>query len=517
MAKRTWSEDTAKIRISARLAEVETVTIKEYVRTTSLEGLGNGVAYRVDGVHLYVDILNIEDMLNVTDFEGVTCHKRTLRFLNLHYRAVRDILLDVDAIEVDFHNQRLHAVFAKPYGDEKARIHKAVATAQLIRDVLAKTSEDGDDPLPAAKTRVGIDSGLALAVNNGRRSSREPLFLGNPANQAAKRAGGNAEGIYMTNNARAVVGWDEVLNVDATALTAAQIEKAQTEASLPVTVDGVLKGWEEDLANNPIGTFNFTRHTPPYRDLDLEKLTPGNSRRQESTSIYADIDNFTRYVADRIDDDDEAADVVRTLHVLRGELDSVLYDDFAGKKIRFIGDCIHGVLIEGTALTTDDSETAKNALLCAAAMRSSFNLAMAELEAEGVDAGDLGLAIGLEHGITSVTRLGIKGERTRCCISRSVLASEDEQLRCGGRQTAIGPELYEYAPAALQTLFGTARRRSDFDYAAAQEALTPKANAQKSSSAGSILLKPATATAAAAGFAFGKTAAQPSSSQRGFS
>ena len=552
MTKRTWSEDTAKTRISARLAEVEKVTIKEYVRTTNLQGLGNGVAYRVDGVHLYVDILNIGDMLNVTAFEGETCHKRTLRFLNLHYGAdklraarqqlyalqpdfcsvtygaggstqegtfgtVRDILLDVDAIEVDFHNQRLHAVFAKPYGDERARIHKAVATAQLIRDVLAKTDEDGVDPLPAAKTRVGIDSGLALAVNNGRRSSREPLFLGNPANQAAKRAGGNAEGIYMTNSARAVVGWDEVPNVDATALTAAQIEKAQTEADLPVTVDSVLKGWKEDLASNPIGAFNFTRHTPPSRDLDLERLTPGNSRRQESASIYADIDNFTRYVANSIDDDDDAADVVRTLHVLRGELDSVLYDDFAGKKIRFIGDCIHGVLIEGTAQTTDDSETAKNALLCAAAMRSSFNLAMAELEAKGVVAGDLGLAIGLEHGITSVTRLGIKGERTRCCISRSVLASEDEQLGCDGRETAIGPELYKHAPAAFQTLFGTVRRRGDFDYVAAQEALTPKGNAQKSSSAGLSLLQPATATAAAAGFAFGKVAAQPSNSQRGFS
>jgi hypothetical protein len=207
MAKLSWSEVTATQRILKRIAEVSTVTIKDYVRTTDLTGLANGVAYRVDGVHLYVDILNIGDMLNVTDYEGETCHRRTLRFLNLHYRAVRDILLDVDAIEVDFHNQRLHAVFAKPYDDEKARILKAVATAQLIRDVLTRTGEDSDDPLPPAKTRVGIDSGIALAVNNGRRSSREPLFLGNPANQAAKRAGGGtAEGIFMTNGARAVVG-----------------------------------------------------------------------------------------------------------------------------------------------------------------------------------------------------------------------------------------------------------------------------------------------------------------------
>ena len=391
MPKRTWSEDTAKDRIKARIAEVQTVTIKDYVRTMSLEAIPTGVAYRVDGVHLYIDILNIDEMLNFTSVEGETCHKRTLRFLNLHYRAVRDVLQDVDAIVVDFHNQRLHAVFAKPYDDEASRIHKAVATAQLIRDVLKKTGDDGSDPLPAAKTRVGIDSGKALAVNNGRRSSREPLFLGNPANQAAKRAGGNAEGIFMTNNARKAVGWAEVLDVDATALTQSQVQESEDAADLPVTVDAVVKVWKEDLANHPIGAFSFSRHTPPFRTIDLEVLTPGNSRRQESASIYGDIDNFTKYVEARIDDDDDAKDVVKTLHVLRSELDSVLHDDFEGKKVRFIGDCIHGILVEGTAQTTDDAETAKNALLCSAAMRSSFNLALVKMKSEGIDVGDLGL------------------------------------------------------------------------------------------------------------------------------
>lgn len=146
MVKRTWSEDSAKARIAIRLNEVKVVEIKEYVRDTDLSALATGVAYRVDGVHVYIDILNIDEMLNNTDFEGERCHKRTLRFLNNHFRAVRNILLDVDAIQVDFHNQRLHMVVAKPYNDEAARIHRAIATAQLIRDVLAKTNEDGDDP-----------------------------------------------------------------------------------------------------------------------------------------------------------------------------------------------------------------------------------------------------------------------------------------------------------------------------------------------------------------------------------
>lgn len=516
MAKRVWDEETAKQRIKSKIGEVRTVTIKEYVRTTDLTGLANGVAYRVDGVHLYIDILNIGDMLNVTAFEGETAHRRTLRFLNLHYRAVRNILKDVEAIEVDFHNQRLHAVFAKPYDDEQGRIFKAVATAQLIRDVLTKTGEDGDDPLPAAKTRVGIDSGKALAVNNGRRSSREPLFLGNPANQAAKRAGGTAEGIYMTNGARLAAGWDKVLDVDATALTAAQIEEAQDDADLEITVDDVVETWKDELASSPIAKFEFSRHTPPFKTIDLEVLTPANSRRQESASIYADIDNFTRYVADRVDGDDDAKDVVRCLHVLRGELDSVLHEDFAGKKIRFIGDCIHGILVEGTAQTTEDAETAKNAMLCAAAMRSSFKLALTELDADGVDIGNLGLAIGLEHGITAITRLGMKGERTRCCISRSVLAAEAEQRQCGGRQTGIGPTLYKHAPEAFQTLFSANRRRSDFDYPTAIEALEPKKEAKKAA-LGLGLLQTATVASASSDFSFPKKPAQPSRTQQGFS
>lgn len=163
----------------------------------------------------------------------------------------------------------------------------------------------------------------------------------------------------MTNNARQVVGWDKVLNVDATAVTASQIVESQEEADLELTVDKVVKDWEADIEKNPIGKFEFYRHTPPFQTLDLELLTPKNSRRQECVSIYADIDNFTAYVAKHIDDDEDAKHVVKTLHVLRSELDAVLHEDFAGKKVRFIGDCIHGILIEGTAQTTEDEETAK--------------------------------------------------------------------------------------------------------------------------------------------------------------
>lgn len=500
MTTRTWSKDRAAKRIDASIAELplKNIEIRDFVRNTDLGNLPRNVVYRIDGVHLYADILNLIDMLHVTEVEGETCHRRTLRFLNLHYRAVHRILNRVDAIFVDFHNQRLHSVVAKPYDSEADRVNKGVAIGQLIIDVLARTGEDADHP--AAKVRIGIDTGKALAVNNGRRGHREPLFLGEPANHAAKRAGGGkASGIYLTNKARGVIGLDSIENEDRTPLTREEIANCKEKAKLSVTSNEIVKEWEDDLANNPIGAFAFSGHTPPYSTLDIESLSVKNSRRQDAASIYADLDGFTSYVTDNIQSDENAKHVVRTLHVLRSELDAVLHSDFAGRKVRFVGDCVHGLAVEGTAQTTDAEETLSNLTLCAGGMRSSFGLALKQLKDQGTDATNLGLAIGFEFGPMNVTRLGMKGELIRCSVSRGVLASETEQRRCSHDDTAIGANAYNAASEAVREVFGSSRKRSGLDYETVLDELSEKNdNAASASKAmeSSGLLKPATATVA---------------------
>ena len=504
MATRTWNKDRATKRIDTRLSEVKLkdIEIRDYVRDTNLSDLPRTVAYRVHGVHLYADILNLADMLNVTAVEGETCHRRTLRFLNLHYRAVYRILQRLDVLLVDFHNQRLHSVVIKPYDSEVNRLHRAVATAQLIIDVLSKTGEDADHP--AAKVRVGIDSGEALAVSNGRRGHREPLFLGEPANHAAKRSGGGrAGGIYLTNVARKALGLTEAANQDTTPLTATEIKTSQDAAKLGVTVDEIVKEWKDDLDKNPIGVFEFTGHTPPYSTLDIETLSVKNSRRQDAATVYSDIDGFTQYVADNIGSEDGAKHVLRALHVLRSELDAVLHTDFSGRKVRFIGDCVHGLLVEGTAQTTDAEETISNMTLCGAAMRSSFDLALEKLDEDGTDASALGLAIGFEYGPMTVTRLGMKGDLVRCSVSRGVLAAEGEQHRCAGTETAIGAVAYGAGNDAIRAVFGSTRKRADLTYQTAVDELSKRndksAVAAKAMGAAG-LLKPAAAAAAPLSF-----------------
>jgi len=469
----SWKYDRAKEAINNRIEEVKTVDIVDYKRDMSLESIQTNKAYRVNGVHLYADILNMADILATTDKEGERCHKRTLRFLNLHQRAVHRILSRCDARRVDFHNQRLHSLVAKPYGseEEKKRVCRAVAIGKLIIDVLAETGDDDED-IPNAKTRVGIDSGLTLAVNNGRNGNREPLFLGSAANLAAKLASNwRAEGIFVTNNARKAAGLEEAEDgkEGTTPLTSDQIAYCQDVAKLDVGKDEIVKEWRQDNKDNPIGAFEFTRPTPPLRNLDISVLTPGNSRRMEAVSLYADLDGFTKYVATHIDKN--AADVVRCFHVIRSELDRVASSDFGGRRIRFIGDCIHCLLMEGTAYTTYEEDTVSTGTLCAGGLRSSFNLALERLKDNKVEVCGLSLAIGFEYGPMAVTRLGMQGDRVRCSVSRGVLASEDEQCRCNGVETAIGQSAYDAGSDGVRKLFGKTRKCADLDYDTAVDAL----------------------------------------------
>jgi class 3 adenylate cyclase len=494
-----WNYNRAKAQIEARLNQVKIVEICDYTRETSLKSIPSNKAYRMHAVHLYVDILNLAEMLNSTDVEGETCHKRTLRFLNLHYRAAHRVLAECGVIRVDFHNQRLHAVIAKPYGeeDESTRVHKAVAIGQLLIDVLAETG-DYDEHIADAKVRIGIDTGRALAVNNGRHGNREPLFLGKPANVAAKLASnGSKVGIYLSDEAREAIGLpalggDKPLS---TPLTTEQIEGSQEDASLLVSASDVIEEWHEDNEQNPIGAFEFARPTPPLSTLDITKLTPGNSRRTEAVSIYADLDGFTAYVDAHIDDNSE--DVVRCLHVLRSEMDRVIMSDFEGRRIRFIGDCVHGLLVEGTAQTTDVEKTISSAVICAGGLRSSFELALEVLTDDGVEVGDLGLAIGLEFGPMVVSRLGMQGDRVRCAVSRGVLASEDEQKGCDGTETAIGATAYASGSEAVRQVFGNRRQCVGLTYDVALEALTAERDrtAKAAASAAYAVSSPALARA----------------------
>ena len=157
-----------------------------------------------------------------------------------------------------------------------------------------------------------------------------------------------------------------------------------------MTADEIVKEWKEDLKKNPIGVIRVYRSHSAlqharYRRVVGEKLAPpGCCYRLCGPGWLHRI----RIQQHRVT---TAKHVVRALHVLRSELDAVLHTEFAGRKVRFIGDCVHGLAVRGNSPDDRRKETISNLTLCAAGMRSSFNLALTKLKEKGTDANEPGI------------------------------------------------------------------------------------------------------------------------------
>lgn len=464
----SWNEERSRDRIRDLLGTVPAATISverfetQYLprRSTFLAesrnagvyeptigNLSNREAVLTNGAHVYANLVDFNPVLTEQDRETEASHNRALQFLHIHYSAC-DRLVEAFEIErVDYHGSRLHAVVLTPTGEanEADRIRKALDFAAAFRRMVAESARVYGGRFDT-RVKIGIDSGWAVAINSGKRGEPEPLFLGDPANVAAKLADGDGDGVYLSQRAQELV-----LGVHQNPWTQSRVlAEAEEENYFRRSIDPSV--WGERTATrveeafgvqardqvliNEVASdasFAFHRHQPPLRTIDFARLMPSNTIRMEMAALFADIDEFTPYVREAIATG-RVAELVSNLHVLRGELAAVLRD-FGGRKIRFVGDCVQGVLAEGDHASTNERETADKSVFCASGMRSSFQLAKGILP----NITKLGLAIGVEVGTTPITRLGLRGDRSvRCSASKAVCVSEEIQRNCQGDQTAVG-------------------------------------------------------------------------------
>lgn len=422
-------------------------------------------AIQVEGVHVYIQMLDFAAAMIERERETEASHRRVLSMLHLNYAACDQVAEEFEAQRVDFHGARMHAVIVSPPGpgQEKERAERALAFADAAKRAIEEVGRVTENGRYSTRIRVGVDSGSAVAVNSGTKDEREPLFLGAPANYAAKLAEGDEEGIFMSNRVRKDLGLQPLFSIDA--LSAERASPTFPSGNIALSANSSFQSKrlsDADIATAAsrarnrfildVGTdasFSFHRHTPPLKTIDFASLMPSNSIRMGLMSIFGDIDGFTKYVDDCIAQQ-RIGQMVSNLHVIRSELAATLSEDYSGRKVRFIGDCIHGLLAEGTSHDTDASASVVAAVKAAGGMRSSFELCQEELG--GID--NLGIAIGLEFGETPITRIGIRGERSvRCSVSRAVSRSEDLQGGCNGEQTALGQTALGHAPASIRRLF----------------------------------------------------------------
>lgn len=440
-----WNRNTSLSRIRASIEATKTVEIRTLVRELDLSNIRVDQAYRVDGVHGYFDIYNAKELLGSTDTEGERSHQRYLRYLHIFSRVVHQtVLADTEVFKVDQQNDRLHLLQFKPYDDEAKRIAKMVSTMRALRTLLGQVDELHDE-LADARVCIGVETGVALAVNNGTRGDREPLFLGYPANHAAKLLR-ESQGIYLGAKARARLG-SGFEGDENTKLTDAQLDTLDERAGLGLDIAAMVKRWKEELAKTPITAVTFTRPTPPLSGLEINELTPKNSRRFDGVAFMADIDGFTKFVSKRIDENKNEGEAVQVLHVIRKELRDVL-NDRGGRKVRYLGDCLQGATLEGER-TTDEAKTVEVSMDIVAEMRSSFAIVQEALPTSK----DLGLAIGAEFGPLSITRIGVKKDRDRCIAGRALLEAERLQEGCTGVQSAFGATFRKKGDAVAKKIF----------------------------------------------------------------
>lgn len=442
-------------------------------------------AITTHGSHIYANLMDFNDVLIENDRETEASHRKAYEFLHAQYAACDQLIAAFDIQRVDFHGSRLHAVVLTPSGDnnERLRLEKAVSFAAAYRVMVARLGEDYGNDF-RTRVRIGIDTGAAVAINSGNRDEPEPLFIGSPANHAAKLAEGDVAGIFLSPRAQRVrsgltesVGTELATMIDSLRegsaldnIVLAHGHNSRARDRIDEAYSSFAREREAIIgkvadARNPV--FKFHYRQPPLRTIVFSDHPPSNSIRQPMVSVFADIDGFTAYI-DAAIASGTVAQAVSNLHVMRGEMNNVLQQDFSGRKVRFIGDCLQGLIAEGTANATDLCASVRSAVMAAGGIRSSFNLCRDILPG----AAALGIGIGLELGETPISRLGLRGSASvRCATSRSTCISEEIQHQCNGRETCIGEDAYHAGDAKVQTLFRNSRRISNLSYSAASTLL----------------------------------------------
>lgn len=485
-----WGREQAQRRVKKLIGEAPTIDVhrfsQEYMplyeaRVAQLSAAGErigpplfdlakGTAVLVDTVQIYIAITNYDEYRIDEGSETEASHERALRFLHLYYSACDRVAEATSAQRVDFHGSRMHAVVIDQAGAGITR-HSIAGALSFIRDfqiVADRANSELANSALTARFRIGIDAGTCVAINNGTGIEQEPMFLGSSANYAAKLAEGDQPGIFLSDRVRSLVGLRGLGALEsAHSLDEASIHQviagrdddwpsAPLETSHAASTETIVETWREEIAkaeviDPTIPKFSFHHKEPPLSDIDYRDLSPSNSIRMPLVSVFADLSGYTKYIDTAIANG-SIGEAIRALYVIREELQNVVEDDFGGRKVRFIGDCIHALVAEGTRTETDDRKSVIQSFECAGGLRSSFLICQEQLA--GLET--LGLTIGIEYGWTPVSRIGIRGIRSvRLASSGATAASEQMQRDCGDNEVKFGPNAMALIPAAYHDLANT--------------------------------------------------------------
>jgi class 3 adenylate cyclase len=418
-----WNRKDARERIRKSYDDFKDLELKPLTREMDLRNLARNQARVVTGVHLYLDPVNFQELLKDAR-EDAAKLKKLLRHVHVYQRQIAWLLEDTDGAQrVHFQGGRLHAVFYKPYDTTDVaepgvkRLSAAVQFVEQARE-LAQLLEAETDIL--FELEAGLECGESIATMNGRAGSSELLFIGPPANDAAKALTGKPGNRFCVN---------------------AENLREKLPKNLEPLPERYAKQVKDDVADNPISRFETFE---PKIAIDYADLGIKTADLKQGVTFYGDISGFTRHIAS-LSTDEEKVEALRAFHATRSEMHHVVVADYNGDFIQYQGDRIQGLFYEAKTSGRFASKTIE----AAAALQDAFDICRDELPGFS----KLGMASGAAVGRVFVTQVGKKGDREVIVLGQSVVRASQLQDDMGAGQTAINASLWTLLKEEEQKLF----------------------------------------------------------------
>lgn len=443
----TWNYEESRERITKHLAELDDIEVEKLVREMDLENLTEKTCRQIYGAHVYAELGNLSALVESMNSTGD--RKLIVQATHLYQRELARIGEAVDVARIQFQGSRAHFLAYRPIRDARAIATKAVLL-QLIIDRFGVVFSDEFTELPDLRVRSGSDIGEAIGTRNGPHGDRELLFLGAPANHAAKLIGAGSER-RMTEAVKVALPAALTDLVEEDGAGVYKLTRPSVEALAEMLKTFGIKWSAAECAQR----LTSERVTFPVKDvglsgatdrIDFDELSFYDTKVVAAASVYGDVSGFTAYIDGAVSMADKKA-ALRAFHAVRREMARVVKSDFNGVRVQFQGDRVQALF----HLPADDVEGfSDEAVSAGVGLQSSFELVLKNVVA-GI--GELGIAVGISQGTTIATKLGERGHRDRICLGAEVLRAERNEENVDQRQIGISANVRENLPDHLAKHF----------------------------------------------------------------
>jgi len=478
-----WDYNRSKERIQKHLDGMAEIKVEKLTRDADLNSLLSETCCReIYGAHAYVNVSNFAHLASGSA-EDEDRYKELIQAIHIYQREVSRIVEGdgiFDGVRVHFQGPKLHALFFRPI-DASAKISaKAVLLQLVLKDFVTSVFNPAFPDFGDFKVAGGADIGDAIGTRNGSHGDRELLFLGDPANHAAKIINSHGR-LRLTKRVYDELPEDLREICDS---VAGETDLYQAQTVAPSKLDELTKehgvGWDREASRKRV---DADKEQFPLEDIsysgadkliDIDDLTIRNNKRVLAASVFGDTTGFTAYIGASASNE-QKKERLREFHAIRKEMAEVVRKDFNGIRVQFQGDRVQGLV---HLPKDDDAGIATEAVDVVVGLQSSMEKSLKDCFPAIKN--KLFLAAAVDQGTTLVTKLGTRGHRDRICLGDPVEEAAACEERCEDKEIGVSKAVYDELPDRLKSHFSyNATRRC---YIAAGLTADKVEQAQKASS-----------------------------------